>query len=229
MSHVDSGFCVTDIESLNKVVKAQCPNLELVKKESYRTWVADAGSLVGDYPLPWVYHLKMFAMVAKNVGVANLHERAKAVGVELPKDLRELEKNPLTLDQQRKLLQDNEFKKAYQHVSTKVVGKDAEFVIKHKSNRDAYEIGLVKHPLRQGEYVMMADFYMQGRGLLNEEGVGTHKQVGGKDVWGSELKKSYSLVAAEKQIQEQIKAGKYLSYTKTTLPDGRIKLEVTPK
>lgn len=234
MSHVDSGFCVTDIESLYKVVKETCPDLELVKQSEFRTWVADTGSLVGDYPLPWTYQIKMLALVAKKVGVNTMREKAKAQGVDLPASLLDLEKQPLTLAQQNLLTRDINFQTAYQEVSQNVVGKDAEYVIRHKDKSampDSYEIGIVKHPANQGEYVMMADFYKQGKGLLHAKGVGLHKQVNGRDVWGGELKRNYAITAAEKKINEQIRAGnpEYGSYKKTVLADGRIKIEVTPR
>ena len=38
MSHVDSGMVIKDIEALATVVKAQCPDLELVKQPRYVDW-----------------------------------------------------------------------------------------------------------------------------------------------------------------------------------------------
>ena len=234
MSHVDSGFCVTDVAALAMTVKAQCPELELVKQKTYRTWIADRGSLVGDYPIPWIYQLKMLAAL-KRQGV-DVHAKAAAKGVELPKNLLELEKKPWTLDQQRKLLQDPTFKKAYDKLCQEVIGKDAEFVIKYKQgqgSKDAYQIGLVPHPVNKGEYVMMTDFYNQGNGILRAKGVGQHRYVSGgsEDKWGGELKKSYAVSAAERKIQAEIKAGnpEYGSYKKVTLPNGTVKFEVLPR
>jgi len=237
MSHVDSGFCVTDIATLAKTVKEKCPELELVRQSTYRTWIADNGRLVGDYPLPGIYQIKLMGALKKQ-GV-DVHAKAAEKGVTLPKNLLDLEKKPWTLAEQRKMFQNSTFQQAYDSLCKKVVGKDSEFVIKYKKdkgNKQAYEIGLVPHPVNKGEYVMMADFYAQGNGLLNAKGLGMHKQKPGADgkptdTWGGELKKAYAVNAAEKQIQAQIAAGnpEYGSYKKVTLPDGQVKLSVQPR
>jgi hypothetical protein len=232
MSHVDSGFCVTDIAALAMTVKEQCPDLELVKQKTYRTWIADHGRLVGDYPLPGIYQIKLLAAL-KRQGI-DVHARAAAKGVELPANLLDLEKKSWTLEEQRKMFEDPTFQKAYEKLCQEVVGKDAEYVIKYREgkNKGAYEIGLVPHPVNKGEYVMMADFYAQGNGLLMAKGVGKHvRQAGGKETWGGELKKAYAVKAAERKIQAEIKAGnpEFGSYKKVTLPDGRVKIEVTPR
>lgn len=232
MSHIAAGFCVTDIAALALTVKAQCPDLELVKQSTYRTWISDHGGLVGDYPLPGLYQVKLMAALKKQ-GV-DVHAKAKARGVDLPANLLELEQKPWDLKQQRKLLDDPDFAVAYDKLTKEVVGKDAEFVIKYKQgkgNKDAYEIGLVPHPIRKGEYVMMTDFYGQGNGLLRAKGVGEYKRKNGEDTWGGELKQSYAVRAAERTIVKQMEAGnpEFGSYTKTTLPDGRVVLNVTPR
>ena len=234
MSHLESGFCVTDIEALALTVKEKCPDLEMVKQKTYRTWATDHGKLVGDYPLPAIYQIKLMAAL-KRQGV-DVHAKAKEQGVDLPPNLFELEKKPWTLEQQRKLFQDDAFKKAYQTLSKEVVGQDAEYVIKYKGGADptgrAYEIGLVPHPVRKGEFLMMTDFYNQGQGLLNAKGVGQHREnKQGADSWGGELKQAYAAKAAERTIVKQIQAGnpEFGNYTKTVLPDGRIKIEVTPR
>ena len=234
MSHVSSGFCVTDIEALKQVVAQQCPELELVKQATYRTWVADNGGLVGDYPLPWSYQIKLLGKVAAKIGKDAMISAAKQAGVDLPANLLDLENHPITLKQQRDLLQNPEFKAAYDDVVKNHVGKDAEYVIRYKKGQgpeNAYEIGLTKHPTNQGEFIMATDFYSQGNGLLRAKGLGMHQSAGGKDTWGAELKKSYAITAAERKIQQQIKAGnpEFGSYKKTTLPDGRVKIEVTPR
>lgn len=225
MSHLESGFAVTDIATLAKTVKETCPTLEFVAQNEYRTWAADNGRLVGDYPLPSVYQMKLAGMLVKQ-GI-NVQERAKELGVNLPEKLIDLEKKPWTLEDQRQLLKDANFKQAYNEIN-KTIGKDAKYVIRHKTNRTMYEIGLVQHPVRKNEFVMMADFWNQGQGLLREAGVGQHKHVGGKDMWGGILKQNYAVNAAEKTIKEQIAAGnpEYGSYSKVKLPDGTIKLEV---
>lgn len=232
MSHVDSGFCVTDIAALALTVKEQCPELELVKQKSYRTWIADHGRLVGDYPLPGIYQIKLLAAL-KRQGI-DVHARAAAQGVELPANLLDLEKQPWDLGKQKKLFGDATFTKGYEKLCQEVVGKDAEYVIKYKDkkgDKGAYEIGLVPHPVNKGEYVMMADFYAQGNGILNAKGVGKHVRKGPKDTWGGELKQAYAVKAAERKIISEIKAGnpEFGSYKKVTLPDGRVKIEVTPR
>ena len=79
MSHLASGFCVTDIEALALTVKEKCPELELVKQKHYRTWTTDhGGRLVGDYPLPGLYQLKLMASL-KRQGV-DVHAKAEAQG-----------------------------------------------------------------------------------------------------------------------------------------------------
>jgi hypothetical protein len=233
MSHLESGFCVTDVEAMALTVKEKCPDLEMVKQKTYRTWATDHGRLVGDYPLPPIYQIKLMAALKKQ-GV-DVHARAKEQGVDLPPNLLDLEKKPWTLEQQRKLFADKTFGQAYAQLSKDVVGKDAEYVIKYKEGRGpgtAYEIGLVPHPVRKGEYLMMTDFYNQGQGLLKAKGLGQHvENKQGADSWGGELKQAYAAKAAERTIVNQMRAGnpEFGNYTKTVLPDGRIKIEVTPR
>jgi hypothetical protein len=203
MSHLESGFCVTDIEALALTVKKQCPELQLVRQKSYRTWATDHGSLVGDYPLPGIYQVKLMAALKKQG--YDVHAAAKAQGVEL------------------------------KQLSKDVVGKDAEFVIKYKDGKgrkDAYEIGLVPHPVNKGEYLMMTDFYAQGNGLLTSPGVGKHKSgTTGSDSWGGELKRSYAVSAAERKIQSAMKDpnSEFASYKVVPLPNGKTKIVVEGK
>ena len=232
MSHLESGFAVTDIESLAKTVKEQCPELELVRQKNYRTWATDHGSLVGDYPLPGIYQVKL--MVALKKKGLDVHALAKAKGVELPENLLDLLKQPWNLSVQRKLFSDPAFADAYKQISADVVGKDAEFVIKYKKGKGskaAYEIGLVPHPSNKGEYLMMTDFYAQGNGLLNSPGLGKHKPgTAGKDSWGGELKRGYAKKAALKRIQQEVKAGNPEFADKNvkveSLPNGKTKIIV---
>ncbi len=231
MSHLASGFCVTDIEALALTVKEKCPQLELVRQKEYRTWTTDhGGSLVGDYPLPGLYQLLMVASLKKQ-GV-NVHAKAEALGVKLPNNLADLETKSWDLKQQRLLLQDETFKAAYEKICAETVGKDAEFIIRYKKEvgaNHAYEIGLIPHPIRKGEYMMLTDFYAQGNGLLNAKGVGVH--ISEDNSWGGELKQAYASMAAERAIVAQIKSGnpEYGRYEKTVLSDGKIKIEVFPK
>jgi hypothetical protein len=234
MSHIASGFCVTDIQALAMAVKSQCPDLELVRQKTYRTWITDHGRLVGDYPLPGLYQVKLMAALKKQ-GV-DVHAKAKAQGVTLPADLLELEHKPWNAAEQHRLLQDPAISSGYQRLTKDVVGKDAEFVIRVKGGKEgkdpsAYEIGLVPHPTRKGEFVMMTDFFAQGNGLLQYQGVGQYTRKGGTDSWGGELKQAYAVRAAERAIVSQIQAGnpEYGSYTRTVLADGRVKFEVQPR
>ena len=232
MSHLESGFCVTDIVALAQTVKEQCPDLELVKQKTYRTWVTDFGQLAGDYPIPAIYQIKLLAAL-KREGV-DVHAKAAACGVTLPANLLDLEKKPWTLDQQRCLFQDPTFDKAYKTLSAEVISKDAEYVIRYKKGKgqpDAYEIGLVPHPIRKGEFMMMTDFYRQGSGLLYAQGLGRHESKNGVDTWGGQLKQGYAVKAAERSIVSQIQAGnpEFGSYKKVVLPDGKIKIEVFPR
>ena len=232
MSHLESGFCVTDIEALALTVKDQCPDLELVRQNKYRTWATDHGRLAGDYPLPGIYQLKLMA-VLKRAG-HDVHALAAEQGVKLPANLLDLEKQSWTQEMQYKLFKNKIIKAAYDKLSAEVIGNDAEFVIRYKDrtkHKDAYEVGVVPHPTRKGEYMMMCDFYCNGMGLLDAKGMGKHKRVAGKDTWGGELKQAYATRAAERAIIGQIQAGnpEYGSYTKTVLPDGRIKIEVQPR
>lgn len=209
MSHLESGFAVTDIEALAVSVKKQCPELQLVRQKTYRTWATDHGTLVGDYPLPGIYQVKLLVALKKK-GV-DVHAIAKAQGVELPANLLELLKKPWNLAVQKSLFKDPAFANAYKQISADVVGKDAEFVIKYKDgkgSKHAYEIGLVPHPVNEGEWLMMTDFFDQGNGLLNSPGLGKHKSGAvGKDSWGGELKRGYAKTAALRQIEKEVKAG----------------------
>jgi len=232
MSHLESGFCVTDIVALAQTVKEQCPDLELVKQKTYRTWVTDHGQLAGDYPIPAIYQIKLLASL-KREGV-DVHAEAAACGVTLPANLLDLEKTPWTLEQQQRLFRQSPFNRAYKTLSEEVISKDAEYVIRYKQGKGtpgAYEIGLVPHPVRKGEFMMMTDFYRQGSGLLHAQGLGRHQSENNVDTWGGELKQGYAVRAAERSIVSQIQAGnpEFGSYKKVVLPDGKIKIEVFPR
>ncbi len=225
MSHVDSGMVIKDIEALATVVKAQCPDLEIVKQKTFKTWVAEHGTLAGDYALPWVYQLKMIAAVAKKLGVAKVRAIAKAQSVDLPQDLLSLEQTPLTLEQQNALTQNPDFKDAYTKVVSHHVGQDAEYTIRHKTDKGAYEIGLVPHPTEKGEYIMLTDFWQQGKGILRAKGVGQYNHQ--DNSWGNELKKSYSVLATEKSVKQQVKDNpNFVGYKKVQMPDGRVEFKV---
>tara|TARA_Y100000004_G_C8949310_1_gene427715 strand:+ start:764 stop:1459 length:696 start_codon:yes stop_codon:yes gene_type:complete len=227
MSHVavGEGEKTNDIKAMKETVEEECPDLQFVEKSDWRSWVTDHGGLAGDYPLPWIYQLKMLAVVAKKFGVGQLRKMAKSKGVELPQDLIELEKTPLTLEQQNALLQNPDFKKAYDHVVQNHIGQDAKYVIQHKTNKEAYEIAFVPHPVQKDEYVMLADFWQQGKGILNAKGVGQHNPKDGS--WGNELKKNYSIRATERSYQRQMKENpNFVGYKKIQLEDGRVAFEM---
>lgn len=227
MSHIAAGFTVTDIEALKQAVEENCPTLKLVQKKTYRTWATDRGRLVGDYPLPAIYQLKILS----KLGEQGLDYDALAAqqGVLLPSNTLDLEKKPWTLEEQNKLLRNAEFKKAYDEVVKNDVSKDAEYVITPKDGAGSqYEIGIVPNPARPGEYTMICDFWQNGNGLLHHKGLGKHVRIEGKDDWGHELKRKYSEIATERVIQAQIAMGNpnYSSVVKKTLPNGQIQYEV---
>jgi hypothetical protein len=206
--------------------------LELVKQSTYRTWIADHGRLAGDYAIPGIYQLRLVGMLLKEK--LDVFAKARDVGVKLPQDLKDLETNPLSVSDLNKLCRDRDVKKAYDHIVQNVLGKDAEFVIRFKSEqkqRQAYEIGLIPNPLRPGEFAMMTDFFNQGNGLLRATGVGMSKTVSGKTVWGQQLKTNYLVAATESTIQKQIAIGnpEYGSYSKRILENGNIVFDVQPR
>ena len=233
MSHLEEGFTVTSLQALAQTVRDYCPDLEMVKGREYRTWVTEHGGLAGDYPLPGVYQARLLQRL-KQAGV-DLADVGAKCAVTLPSDLRTLEDKPWTLEEQNRLLQDPRVKQGYAELQKQILSRDAEYVIRYKQHlpqaKSAYEIGVVKHPWRTGEYSLMTDFYQQGRGLLTAQGVGTYSEKDGKSRWGSQLKHNYAVCAAEQAIQTQIQRGnpEYGSYRKVALSDGRVKLEVFPR
>ena len=50
MSHVDSGMVIKDIEALATVVKAQCPDLEIVKQKTFKTVTTTLEKMTKFYP-----------------------------------------------------------------------------------------------------------------------------------------------------------------------------------
>ncbi len=234
MSHIvkAKGDTIKDPLAVAETVKDQCKQCTFAKQKNFKTWADDHGSLVGDYPLPGHYQVKMLGALKKD-GV-DVHALAKAKGVELPENLLDLLEEPWNLATQRKLLSDPVLNEGYKHVSKNVVGKDAEFVIKYKDGqgpKGAYEIGLVPHLVNKGEYIMMTDFYNQGNGLLNAPGIGKHKTgADGEENWGGELKRGYAKRAALRRIQQEVKAGNPEFAGKNvkveSLPNGKTKIIV---
>lgn len=232
MSHIATGFTVTDINALAQTLTENCPQLELVRQATFFTWAIEHNTLAGDYVLPSIYQLKLAAKL-QQAGI-DLHKVATEVGVKLPASLRDLEHRPWTLQDQRALCKNSAFRETYDAFVKTTVSRDATYVIRNKNpekHNSEYQIGVIAHPVRPHEYVMLTDFYRQGRGLLDQAGVGRHIIKDGVDTWGGELKRAYAICAAEHAIQRQIRARnpEYGTYTKTTLPDGRVKLEVRPR
>ena len=238
MSHVaESKIKITDIQALLEAVKAGCPDLELVRGTEYRTWVTDHGSLAGDYPLAPIYQLKAIGQMVKDRAVTSFAEAyaevcnlAKAQGVTLPETLHLIENNPLTLEELRRLKQIPEFKDALDKVE-KSISKDAEYVIRYKEGHPergkAYEVGVVPHPYKKGEYTLMTDFYQNGKGLFDAKGLGGYKQVekDGKtsDDWGQELRQRYTVIAMRNRAQKE---GKKVTKVEK-LADGSVRMEIS--
>ena len=238
MSHVDSGFCVTDLEALEQAVKSGCPQLEMVKQNTYRTWVTDHGKLAGDYPMPGIHQLRMFQL-ATEAGL-DVRTLAANAGVTLPKHLGDLVANPLSLKDQAKLTcGSGPLVAQYNKTVSTYIGKDAEYAIRYKPDagtKAAYEIGIVPNPVADGEYLMMTDWYNQGNGLLHATGLGTCEQVENangesEDTWGGELKHNYAVTTAEKTIQREIENGnpEYGSYDRVAAADGSVGFTVYPR
>ena len=231
MSHVaESKVKITDIQALLEAVKIGCPELELVKGTEYRTWVTDHGSLAGDYPLAPLYQLKAIGQMIKDGH--DVHALAKAQGVTLPEKLADVENNPLTLEELKKLKQIPEFKDALDKVE-KSISKDAEYVVRYKKDHPkhgkAYEIGVVPHPYKKGEYTLMTDFYQNGYGLFEAKGLGGHKKIEKDDGtppaddWGQELRQRYTVIAMRNRAQKE---GKKVTKVEK-LDDGSIRMEIS--
>jgi len=231
MSHVaESKIKITDIQALFEAVKAGCPELEMVRGTEYRTWVTDHGSLAGDYPLAPLYQLKAIGQMIKDGH--DVHTLAKAQEVTLPEKLADVENNPLTLEELKKLKHIPEFKDAFDKVE-KTISKDAEYVIRYKKDHPkrgkAYEVGVVPHPYKKGEYTLMTDFYQDGKGLFDAKGLGGHKKVekdDGKppaDDWGQELRQRYTVIAMRNRAKKE---GKKVTKVEK-LADGSIRMEIS--
>jgi len=229
MSHLVNGFCVKDITALSQVVKEQCPQLELVEGTQYRTWITDHGRLAGDYPIPGFYQ----AILANELSLEgfDLAVIAKEMGVTLPAKLSDLESQPWNLATQKRLLQNEKVHAAYKRIVKERMSKDCQYVIRYKAgegNKGAYEIGVIPHPFRNGEFVLMMDFFSQGNGLLNAKGLGKHESKAGVDNWANQLKQGYAARATERVIQQQMAMGNpaYGQVTRVAMPDGRLVYQV---
>lgn len=228
MSHIEEGtFVVTDIQTLQSVLEQQCPTLELVKTEEYRTWATDHGSLVGDYPLPSMYQIKLLSRAASQVGgYFALRKLCEQHGLKLPFDLRELKTTPLTLSQLQAARLVPAVAAAYTAVAANI-GHDAEYVIRNKDPQkqaSQYGIGLV--PTGENEWATVCDFFAQGKGLLREPGLGEHQQIEDKQIWAGQLKQAYNEAVVMKHVNTQQMLGNpmYANVRREVLSDGTIKL-----
>jgi hypothetical protein len=243
MSHVSAGkIKVKDRVALLQAVKGMpeygidgCPELELVKQNTYK-WF---GSIVGDSAPTPVYQLQAMIYMVKEMNLSweEVRELAKGAGVELPESPLQIEENPLDLNETRKLLKIAQFKEAFDKQNEKI-GKDAEYVIRYKKEHsksgESYEIGVIPHPTRKGEYWLSADYWQNGYGLMDAKGLGgvVHEkktEIGpdGKKTevnttdWGQDLKRRYTAAAyanRAKQAGRKVKAVEQL-------PNGKVCVE----
>ena len=234
MSNLAAGFAITDIEALAEVIKATCPDLELVKQKTFRTYTKAGDSGAQHFVLPGFYQLKLLLQMHKD-GI-NIRQLFASVGVPLPESLADIEKTPWTSAQQSKLLTASaEFRAAMTKFCGTVRNQDADYVIRMKNGvsgaAGSYEIGLIKHPdpLRDNEYVALTDTYAAGDAIFRVKGVGGTRGVhGGEEVWGPELRRNYATLAAERAVQRQIDdpSSNVYAMNKVTLKDGTIRIEV---
>lgn len=211
MSHeCASKIRIMDLAALHKALEG-CPELELRRASEYKWY----GRSVGDYAPPALRQLSAIVDMVKEGH--DVRAKAKEAGVELPANLADLEYSPLSLDDINKLRQIPEFKAALDKQAERI-GKDAEFVIGYKEGHpkhgQAYEIGVIPHPTREGEYWMSVDYWQNGYGLFNAEGLGdvveethtetaedgTTKEVTSTD-WGQDLRQRYTLFAMQNRAE----------------------------
>ena len=243
MSHVSAGKVkVKDLAALLQAVKGMpeygiegCPELELVKQSTYKWY----GHVVGDSAPTPVYQLQAMIYMIKELNLSweKVRELAKGAGVELPESPLQLEENPLDLNDTRKLLQIAQFKEAFDKQNEKI-GNDAEFVIRYKKEHsrssESYEIGVIPHPTREGEYWLSADYWQNGHGLMHAKGLGgvVHEkktEIGpdGKETevvttdWGQELKQRYTAAAYANRAK---RAGRKVKAVEQ-LPNGKVCVE----
>lgn len=236
MSKIAEGFAITDIEALNEVIKATCPDLELVKQKQFRTYTRAGDTHGQDYVLPGVYQLKLLVQLHQD-GV-DIRSLFAEIGVQLPESLLDIEKTPWSYKDQDKLLKNRDFKDAMEKFCRETRNQDAEYVIRMKPNlpqaRGSYEIGLIQHPdpQRDNEFVALTDTFSAGAAIFHAKGVGGIRGVhGGEEVWGAELRRNYATHAAERAVQRQIDdptSGVY-AMNKVTLSDGTVRIEVLTK
>ena len=243
MSHVSSGkIKITDFEALFRAVKGLpeyemegCPELELVRSNTYKWY----GTVVGDSAPTPVYQLQAMIYMVKDLGLSwdKVRELAKEGGVELPESPLQIEQQPLELPDVRRLLQIAQFKEAFDKQS-ELIGKDSEFVVRYKKghsrHEEAYEVGVIPHPTRPGEYWLSADYWADGNGLMHAKGLGgvvheTKTEIGsdGKETkvhttdWGQDLKRRYTVAAMANVAKKEGRKVKRVEQ----LPEGRIQME----
>ncbi len=218
MSHMSTdGIPIKSLKALFKAVEG-CPDLAMWSASIYKWY----GSLVGDTAPSGVDQIEIFKLMIKSNH--DIRKIAKSAGVTLPADISDLEKSPLSLADINKLKKASEFKAAYEAQAERL-GKDAEFVIGYKKGHPlhgkAYEIGVVKHPLRD-EYYLKADYWNNGGGLFDAEGLGgVEEQKDGTVEFANKLKQRYTLHA----MTEAAKAAGHKITRAETLPTGEIVLE----
>jgi len=251
MSHISAGgIPITDIIALYQSIKGLpeysiegCPELELVKQGTYKWY----GSVVGDSAPTPVYQLQAMIYMVKDLGLSweEVRELAKGAGVELPESPLQIEEKqenvkhsgPLDLNDTRKLLQIAQFKEAFDK-QNELVGKDAEYVIRYKKEHsrsgESYEIGVIPHPTRKGEYWLSADYWQNGQGLMHAKGLGgvvreKKTEIGpdGKETevyttdWGQDLKRRYTVAAMANKAKKKGRKVKSVEQ----LPEGRLLME----
>ena len=220
MSHeVQSKTPIKDLKALHEALKG-CPDLELRKATEYRWY----GRSVGDYAPPALRQLSAVALV-KMKG-HDVHKLAKDAGVTLPASLTDLEENPLDMDAINKLRSIPEFKEAFDAQNQRI-GKDAEYVIGfkkgHPKHDTAYEVGVVPHPFRKGEYHLSVDYWDGGKGLMAAKGLGdVVKGEDGSVDWGQELRQRYTLHAMSNRAEA---VGRKVTKIEK-LADGSLRMEI---
>ncbi len=232
MSHVTSGgkFVIKLLIAVATYVKQFCPDCEFLvakkgEKLEYRNWITERGRLVGDAPLGGLYQLKL-ALHLKTLG-KDLNDIAQQCGV-AKQDIANLDSEPWDLATERKLKTNETFMAAYKHIEQNVIGKDAVAKISKKGDDNAYEIGIVEHPLRKGVFVMCADTYMQGRGILKCKGIGKAQGTNPEDKWAVELKQGIATYESLNTFERQaaLKNQAYQTKKVEKMPNGKLRVTI---
>lgn len=223
MSHISEGFAITDIQAVASVLETDYPNLELAQGNKFRTYGTEYGQFSSD--IPGFYQLKIL-LAADEAGV-DIRSVAERIGVALPESLENIEYQRLSGKDERDLFGSDEIRPHRDHVVKNVISQDAEYVIRfrdsHANSKRAYEIGLVRHPLRD-EYVALTDTFSNGLGMFSAEGIGEIDSE--SELWGLAFRQSYAVQAARNVFEQESSAGNLLygSFSTEKLPDGSIKI-----